>query len=35
LGDYVGLDTPAFGDVERRRRRRLTLVLAAAREFAE
>jgi hypothetical protein len=35
LGDYVGLDTPAFGDVERRRRRHLTLVLAAAHELAE
>ncbi len=35
LGDYLGLDTPAFGDIERRSRRHLTLVLATARALAQ
>jgi predicted nucleotidyltransferase component of viral defense system len=35
LGDYLAVDIPVFGDVERRSRRHLAAVLAAARALAE
>jgi hypothetical protein len=35
LSDYVSVDLPTFGDIERRSRRYLAPVLAAARDLAE
>ena len=35
LSDYISVDLPTFGDVERRSRRHLAPVLAAARDLAE
>jgi hypothetical protein len=35
LSDYISVDLPTFGDVERRSRRYISPVLAAARDLAE
>jgi hypothetical protein len=35
MSDYIAVDLPAFGDVERRSRRYCERVLAAARDLAE